>query len=261
MNEALRVAAAWTAQAYLVDLDGTLIADRKPLPGAERLLALLGERVALVSNDAEHTPAQLARFLTRLGLAITADRIVLAGTAALDLIARDGHGRRLMLAGSTALRAYARHIGLEVVDIRPDVVLIARDRTFTYARLAATANAVRDGAELVVTNPDLVHPGRNGGVVPETGALLAAVLACAGPVPYRIIGKPEPDLFLRALDRLGARAADAAMIGDNPHTDGLGAQRLGIRFLAVEPGGLAPALAAMPFGRTGVQDAQVLARA
>lgn len=226
----------WQAQAYLVDLDGTLISDRKRLPGADRLLALMGGRFVLVSNDAEHTPAQLARKLRRMGLAVDADRILLAGTCALDMIARERPNARVMLFGSAVLQAYGSDLGLEMTTRDPDVVLIGRDRAFSYAKLSMAANAVRAGAELIATNPDLVHPGPQGAVTPETGALLQAVLACSGAVPYRIVGKPEPELFQRALSLLGVAASDAFMVGDNPDTDGAGARRLGMGFVAVEPG-------------------------
>jgi ribonucleotide monophosphatase NagD (HAD superfamily) len=141
-----------------------------------------------------------------------------------------------MLLGSAALRRYGERLGLDMTTCDPDIVLVGRDRGFTYAKLQMAANAVREGATLIAANPDLTHPGRGGTVVPETGALLAAILACAGAVPHRIIGKPEPELFARALALLAVPAAQAVMVGDNPHTDGAGARRLGMRYVAIEPG-------------------------
>src|SRR6266545_5527275 len=122
----------WQALAYLVDLDGTLISDRKLLPGADRLLALMNGRFVVVSNDAEHTPAQLAPLLLRMGLSVNADRILLAGTCALDMIARERKNARLMLLGSAALQAYGRDLGLEMTMREPDIVLVGRDRAFNY---------------------------------------------------------------------------------------------------------------------------------
>jgi HAD superfamily hydrolase (TIGR01450 family) len=215
-----------------------LVRGRAPLPGAAELLERIEDRFVVASNDAEHTPSQLATALRRIGLAVPPDRIVLAGTATLDLIAAERPEARLLLLGSPALRRYASRLGLRPVEERPDIVVIARDRHFSFARLAAGANAVRAGAALVATNPDRSHPGPGRTVVPETGTLLAALLSCAGEVPYRVIGKPEPALFLAALDRLGAALADAIVIGDNPDTDGLGARRLGMRYLRVDDGQL-----------------------
>ncbi len=230
---------------FLVDLDGTLVSGTTVLPDARRLLDAIVGRFAILSNNAEHTPLQLARMLRRLGLRVPEDRIVLAGTAALDVVAIEWPGARILLLGSAALQNYARRLGLRPGEAPAEVVVVARDRHFSYARLAAAANAARAGAALVVCNPDRTHPGLNGAVVPETGALFSSVLACAGPVGYRVIGKPEAALFRAGMALLGTSAAETVMIGDNPETDGVGAERLGMGFVHVR-GGRLPAMAAVP---------------
>lgn len=228
--------AATGAAGYLVDLDGTLMSGRVALPGAVELVQRLGERLVIVSNDAEHTPAQLAGRLNAARLPVPAERIVLAGTTALELVAAEQPRAKVLLVASIALRRYARYLGLEVTDERPDVVVLARDRHFTYAKLMSAANAVRAGARLVVSNPDRTHPGQGGEAVPETGALAAAVLACTGPVPHRIVGKPEPTLFLKGLALLGIARHAGVVVGDNPETDGAGAIRLGLRYVRARSG-------------------------
>jgi HAD superfamily hydrolase (TIGR01450 family) len=223
---------------FLVDVDGTLISSGQALPEARQFLSDLRDRFVLVSNDAEHTPDELAHKLQRLQLTVSAKRIVLAGTTAIDDVAIEKPGARVMLLASASLQAYARQAGLWIVDNEVEVVILGRDRHFSYDKLATAANAIRGGATLVVANPDLVHPGPRGAVVPETGALLAALLACTGRVPYRVVGKPEPTLFTAALTLLGTLPKDTVMIGDNPATDGEGARRLGIGYIEVHNGRL-----------------------
>lgn len=235
------------ARGYLIDLDGTLVSGRTVLKDARWLLNAVAGRFVLVSNNAEHTPAQLSRMLQTLGLAVAADQIILAGTCAIDRVAIEQPGASLMLLGSPALRAYARRRGLHLDASRPDVVLVARDRQFSYAKLAAAASALVDGARFIVAAPDLSHPGVDGKPVPETGALAAAIIACAGERDYTVIGKPERALFEMGCRRLGIDFSDAVMIGDNPQTDGLGARRLGMRFWQVHDGSIRhrPQLAAV----------------
>lgn len=223
-----------SARAYLVDLDGTLIRGGAALPFAASLLDNLNGRFVLLSNDAEHMPEQLARSLRAMNLHVPPERIVLAGATTVDLVAREMPGARVMLLASTVLRTYARRIGIELVETGADVVVLGRDRQFNFTRIAAAANAVREGAELIVANPDRTHPGKDGAVVPETGALLASILACTGDVAYRVIGKPEPPMFWKALSLLGAQAANTVMIGDNVETDGRGALRTGMSFVHVD---------------------------
>lgn len=234
------------ARGYLIDLDGTLMSGRQLLPGARELLTRLENRFVIVSNDSEHTPQQLVGRFASLGIFLEVGQVVLAGTCALETISADHPRARVMVLGSTPLRTYARRLGLRVDEPEYDVVLVARDRRFSYGRLAAAAAAIAGGAKLYVACPDLTHPGSNGQPVPEAGALAAALLACTGPVNHTVIGKPEPALFRLGCKRLGIEPAEGVMIGDNPLTDGVGAAALGLAFWQVVPGGLgAAALAAL----------------
>lgn len=228
--------AADDIRGWLIDLDGTLVCGGRAMPGASAFLDACSGRFVVVSNDAEHTPAELARGLLRMGLEVPAGRIVLAGAVALDDIAMRRPGARVLMLASPSLMRHAGRRGLTPVQTQPDVVFLGRDRRFTHARLALAANAVRMGAELVVANPDLVHPGADGSIVPETGALLAALLSCTGPVNYRLIGKPEPALFAAGLALLGLPKRAVAMLGDNPRTDGEGARRFGLRYVEIADG-------------------------
>lgn len=128
------------------------------------------------------------------------------------------------------MKNYAHDLDVLLDDQDPNVVLLMRDHEFSYEKLALAANALRAGARLVVSNGDLSHPGVDRRVVPETGALLAALMACTGKpdMSWQLIGKPGPTLFAKACMALGVEARDAVMIGDNPLTDVEGAALAGI---------------------------------
>lgn len=225
-------------QGFLIDLDGTLASGSHLLPGARDLIEATADRFAIVSNDSEHTPDQLARRFREWRLPIPTERIILAGVAALEAAAANRPGSRLLLLGSPALRRMARNLGFELAERNVDTVIVARDRQFSYTKLAIAARAVRDGAEVLVAAPDLSHPGADGYPVPEAGALAAALFAVTGPVPHRVIGKPQPELFRHACKRIGIAPQHCVVIGDNPRTDGAGATGLGVPFWQVMPGKL-----------------------
>lgn len=224
-----------SATGYLVDLDGTLVSGGRPLSWAHELLSQLAGRFVIVSNDAEHTARQLSRMLRAHGLNVPEARIVLAGECAIRLVAAEHPGARLLLLASAALRRYATRLGLRLVDDDAEIVLVGRDRRFGYIAIQRAAVAIHRGARLIVANPDGRHPAPDGTPVPETGALAAAILAAAGHPPYRVIGKPEPELFRDGLARLDCPADTAIMIGDNDDTDGAGARAAGIRFFHIRP--------------------------
>ncbi|MFP5473185.1 MAG: HAD-IIA family hydrolase [Gammaproteobacteria bacterium] len=231
------IASAWDTLAQashlLLDLDGTLVRQNEAIDGSAELLARFEGRFAIVSNNSTHTAQGLSLRLRRLGLRVPPARIVLAGEGAVDLLARQQPGAHVMVVGSAALQRLAAGRGLRPVDTGADVVLLALDLRFSHARLSAVVHELRGGARLLVANADTSHPGPQGRLVPETGALLAAVVAASGVRPWRVVGKPEPLLFEQGLRCLGADPARTLVVGDNPATDAAGAARLGLACLLV----------------------------
>ena len=215
-------------RAVLCDLDGCLVAGKTVLSGTGDLLAAVGERLFILSNNSTDTPATLSARLADLGLDVDAARIVLAGTTAVAHIAASTPGARVAVYGSAAIADHVAACGLEVSDTVPDVVLLTRDTAFTYDRLNRLVRQLENGARLIVSNIDVTHPGADGHVVVETGALLKAVTACLPGVPFEAVGKPGPMIYEAALARAGARRGEVLAIGDNPETDGRGAATVGI---------------------------------
>lgn len=221
------------ARHLIVDLDGTLIREDEPLEGAAELLARFRDRYIIVSNNSTHTARSMARRLARMGLKVEPEHIVLAGEQTIDYMRRDHPNARMLLAASPVLQRHALSIGCELVKSGADFVVLALDPHFDRARLGTMANQLRRGARLLVTNSDDNHPGPRGTVVPETGALMAALVSASGVQPWRIIGKPGPLLLEEGLRRLGAKVTSTIVIGDNPTTDALGAAQLGMRCVLV----------------------------
>jgi HAD superfamily hydrolase (TIGR01450 family) len=219
--------------ALLVDLDGTLIRGGEVIDGAISFVARHRDRIVLVSNNSTDTPQTMVSKLTRLGLHIPQRRIFLAGFIAVNHLAAIHPGVRAMIVASPDIRAHAATRGLLLVDDTPDIVLIARDESFDYARLAVAANAVAGGAKFYVSNNDVAHPGAGRWRVPETGSLMLAVMAVSGRSPDRVFGKPDGHMLREALRTVHVCASRAVMIGDNPATDGLAAQDALVRFIEV----------------------------
>lgn len=245
-NAPLQTPAAprWLARAtnrFILDLDGTLIRAQTLTAGAADLLQQVRDRYVIVSNNSTDTAIGLARKLNWIGLKVNPQQLILAGEETVRLVAERYTNARVQLLASPMLRHFARQLGCQLVDRDADLVVLARDKAFNYRRLASAANAVHRGAKLIVSNPDLNHPAPNDALVPETGALMLAVTACAGVAAQSIIGKPESALFLEGLARLKAEAGDTIVIGDNPATDALGAVRLGMCYLLVGTSELADA--------------------
>lgn len=216
------------AHGVMLDWDGCIAFNDRPSDAAVRFLKEHWPHAAIVSNNSTLRPDEFSQILSTAGITIAPNRIFLAGAEALARALEVGK-RRVMIIGAPRMKAYARSLGINVVPDEAGLVVLMRDPRFSYAKLERAANCLRAGAKLIVSNPDLTHPGLNGKIVPETGALLAALRACMGaaPIDLEVIGKPSPRLFAKACKALGLRPEQALMIGDNPDTDGAGAKALG----------------------------------
>jgi 4-nitrophenyl phosphatase len=108
------------------------------------------------------------------------------------------------------------------------------DLEFSYQKLAAAQAKILAGALFVGTNPDLTFPSPQG-LTPGAGSILAAVQAASGREPV-IIGKPQPEMFQLALERLAIMPGEALVVGDRLETDIAGGQTAGCQTALVLSG-------------------------
>lgn len=218
-------------EAIFCDLDGCLVSGRHVYPNVRDFVARHADRLWIVSNNSSDTADTLSDRMAAVGLSISPRRILLAGEQAVRRIAASRPGAAVSLFAEPPIRELARSLGLRTETRRPDIVLLARDTGFSMRDLGRLIDEVQDGALLVVTNIDTVHPDDRGRPVPETGAIVAAIRACDPSIRFTSIGKPAPDLVDLGLRLSGAAAADCIFIGDNAGTDGVAAAAAGVRFI------------------------------
>lgn len=224
------------ARGFLLDWDGCCAVDNLLVPSAVRFLKINRHRSVIVSNNSSNTPGDFLRILSKAGIEMRAEQIILAGVEALSRAAASG-SRQTWVLSDPRMRFMARRLGVCLDAESPDLVVLLRDTRFSYLRLEKVINALGSGASLIVSNPDMTHPGRGGTIRPETGALLAAIRACIkiSESQLEIVGKPAAGLFLKGCAVLDQDPASLVMIGDNPATDIAGAEALGMGALLVAP--------------------------
>lgn len=227
------------ARLVLADLDGCLVSEGRAYSDAPAFAAACADRLWIVSNNSTHSAALLSEELARIGLPISAGRILLAGEQTLRHLRDTYPGVALALFASDCLQAQARAFGLRIDSDAPEVAVLCRDPNFTIRDLERLILFLHRGARLWVSNIDRSHPAMDGRPVPETGALLATLHAVMGKVAYDSIGKPHTHMARLALDSLHIAPQDAVFIGDNAATDGAIAHATGIPFRHLVRAGVA----------------------
>jgi len=224
---------------WLFDLDGTVYRGEGLIPGAVEVIAALragGRRVAFLSNKPIQTRDDYAAKLTCLGIPTRSEDVVNSSLVLARHLARTDPGAACFVIGEPPLIGELQAHGLEVrEDERVGWVVIAFDRTFTYAKLNTALQAVKRGARLIATNPDRTCPVA-GGEIPDCAGMIAAVEAVTGKTVELIVGKPSRHMLEVALEVLGLPASETVIVGDRIETDVTMGKALGLGTVLVLSG-------------------------
>jgi HAD superfamily hydrolase (TIGR01450 family) len=193
------------------------------VPGSVEAVANLreaGKRVAFATNNPRLPGEEYVAKLWGIGIQASLADVVTVGGAVQHLFAETRKGRTAYVIGTDALRAHVADAGVRVLNgtdlaSRAELVLVGGTDELSYADLRDASLAVRRGAELFATSRDATYPQPDG-MWPGTGAILAAVETATG-ARAQIVGKPEPQLFRTAVDRLGE--GRTLVVGDSVEAD------------------------------------------
>lgn len=203
--------------AVVLDLDGVVYRGRAAIPGAGQALEKLvaaGHPLLFVTNNSARPPEAVAeKLLSVLGFAAEPGQIITSALVAATLI-EEGP---VLIMGEEGVESAVRGAGFEVTTDpdRARTVVVGLDRRLSYEGAARTADAIRAGARLIVTNRDPTFPVEDG-LMPGAGACAALVETAAG-VTGVTAGKPT-EAMRRVVE---ARIPDGPiwMVGDRPDTD------------------------------------------
>lgn len=209
--------------AYIFDLDGTILLGDALLPNAGETVAALrgaGRRVVFLSNNPTRTRGQYAQKLTRLGIPTDPEDVVNSSYVMVQWLLAEAPGATLFVVGEEPLKQELREAGFTLSEEAGaiDFVVASFDRTFVYAKLQIAFDAIRAGARLVATNGDRFCPVPGGGE-PDAAAMIGAIEGCTGVKCDPIVGKPSPIMVATISRKLGLPPARCIMVGDRLETD------------------------------------------
>jgi glycerol 3-phosphatase-2 len=225
----------------VLDMDGTIWVGDELTPHAAEAIAALreaGKRLAFVTNNPRRSTEDYVQKLWGLGIQASVADVVTVGGAMQHLLADTRNGRTAFVIGSDALHRHVTDAGLKLLNgtdlaTRAEVVVVGATDDLVFDDLRCAALSARRNGDLLATSRDPTYPMPDG-FWPGTGAIVAAVEVASGRTA-QIVGKPEPQLLLTALDRLGD--GRTLMIGDRLDTDMAAAAKAKIDAALVLTGG------------------------
>jgi HAD superfamily hydrolase (TIGR01450 family) len=226
---------------FILDLDGCVWVGPEPVPGAVEAIESLrgaGKRLVFATNDSRHALEDHVRKLWGIGVQASLADVVSAGSAMQHLLAETRPGRTAFVIGAESLHRHVSDAGCRILNgtdlaSRAEIVVVGHSERLVYDDLRNAVLAVRRGADLLATSRDPTLPMPDG-LWPGTGAILAAI-EVGSERKAAIVGKPEPQIFITALDRLGD--GRTLVVGDRLDSDVAAATAAGLEAALVLTGG------------------------
>ncbi|MGF1652264.1 MAG: HAD-IIA family hydrolase [Actinomycetales bacterium] len=225
------------ARAWLCDMDGVLVHETEPIPGAADFVAALraaGDPFLLLTNNSIFTPRDLRARLARSGIEVAEEHIWTSALATAEFVARQKPGGSAYVVGEAGLTTALYEAGYVLTDGDPDYVILGETRTYSFEAITKAIRFILAGARFIATNPDPTGPSPSG-PLPATGAVTALVTAATKRHPY-VVGKPNPMMMRYGLNRIGAHSETTTMVGDRMDTDIVGGIEAGLRTVLVLSG-------------------------
>ncbi|MHA1668807.1 MAG: HAD-IIA family hydrolase [Candidatus Heimdallarchaeaceae archaeon] len=241
---------------YLFDGDGVIYRQNSPLPGAIdfiKLLQSLGKKIYILTNNSTQTREDYLTKFANLGIKLSLSQILTSAFLTAKYLANKTSNLKIYVVGENGLKQELIAQDLEVVNLKPEYneeriqqvriddvncVVTGMDRTLTYIKIARAMNILRNSQKqilFIATNADITFPTAEG-LIPGGGAMIKLLEELSGRKIDAIIGKPQPQMYLEALELSNCKKSEAIMFGDRIETDILGAKKVGIATCLVMSG-------------------------
>jgi NagD protein len=228
-------------ETWLTDMDGVLVHEEDPIPGATEFVEALkesGKKFLVLTNNSIFTPRDLRARLLGSGIDVPEEAIWTSALATADFLADQRPHGTAYVVGEAGLTTAMHDIGYVMTDRNPDYVVLGETRTYSFEAITRAIRLIDGGARFIATNPDASGPSV-AGKLPACGAVAALISKATGRQPY-FVGKPNPLMMRSALNRLEAHSETTVMIGDRMDTDIISGLEAGLRTVLVTTGSTHP---------------------
>ena len=207
---------------FLLDMDGTIYLDDRLFDGTLDFLAwvrAVGGRALYLTNNSSRGVSAYVEKLARLGIGAAREDFLTSVHVTARYLQKKQY-RRIYAFGTASFRQQLAEAGLPVTDRLEegiDCLCCGFDTELTFQKLEDACILLNRGVDFAATNPDWVCPTWYG-YVPDCGSVCEMLYRATGRRP-RVIGKPQPEMALLAMESAGYAPEETVLVGDRLYTD------------------------------------------
>ncbi|MFA4826419.1 MAG: TIGR01458 family HAD-type hydrolase [Methanoregula sp.] len=222
---------------FLIDLDGVLYVGDNPIAGAQDAIEHLMQEnytFRFVSNTTRKCRKTIASRLSVMGFDIPEEYIFTPPLAAVAYMKKTGKQHCCLLTTGDVDRDF-KQVCAKDAGAKKDYVIVGdAGDSVTYDSLNTAFRHLMEGAELIALEKDRYWMAHDG-LSLSAGPFVQALEFASGKTAI-VMGKPSKTFFDLALNDMGLRNEQVAMIGDDIFTDIGGAHNAGMRSILVRTG-------------------------
>jgi len=185
-----------------------------------------------VTNTSTLSLASLQKKINALGFAIPTNEIISAPQATLLYLQSQQNPACRLLLAEDVKRDFAEFN--QTMTTANYIVIGDIGSSWSYTLLNQVFNDLMQGAKLIAIHKNKFWQTEYG-LQMDIGGFVGALEYASG-VKAMIIGKPSADFFQIALDDMGLKSSEVAMIGDDIDVDVDGSQQIGLTGVLVKTG-------------------------
>lgn len=207
---------------FLLDMDGTIYIDDALFDDVIEFLEYIksiGGRYVFLTNNSSKSVEKYIEKLDKIGISADKDDFVTSTDATVRYLKSKNYGK-IYAFGTTSFKEQLKSEGLNTVDKLEDGIdclCMGFDTELTFQKLEDACILIGRGVDYVATNPDFVCPTAYG-YVPDCGSVMQMLKNATGEMP-KVIGKPEADMVLLAVQKTGYSMDETVILGDRLYTD------------------------------------------
>ena len=209
---------------FLFDMDGTLYLGSRLFDFTVELLDTIkkqGKRYMFMTNNSSKSVADYVSKLAKMGIEATEDDFFTSSQATALYLLEHHKNQKLYVCGTRSLKEELAKCGFEITEDTSDTdcIVMGFDTELTFRKLHDISYLLltRPDIPYIATNPDYVCPTEFGSV-PDCGSVCDMLYNVSRRCPI-VIGKPQPEMLLLAMEKYGYSKDDTVMIGDRVYTD------------------------------------------
>src|SRR5262245_39406669 len=144
-------------EAWLTDMDGVLVHEEVPIPGATEFIEKLkasGRRFLVLTNNSIFTPRDLRARLLGSGIDVPEEAIWTSALATAQFLADQRPGGTAYVVGEAGLTTALHNAGYILTDYQPDYVVLGETRNYSFEAITTMIRLINSGSRFICTNPD-----------------------------------------------------------------------------------------------------------